>query len=129
MRHIILAVAVICTTFANATAHEMTPTYFELTPSSVQTIWRTKMYVFNRREDAEWYGIEVYDDEWNPIEYASFDRIVQLKDGEGKEIEILVRQRDQLRVEYICSRSIDNYFDGETSAVSSLICSKRGDMV
>jgi hypothetical protein len=128
MRYIILAVAAICAQAAIATAHEMTPTYFELRPSSVENVWRTKMYVFNRREDAEWYGIEVYDADWNPIEYASFDRIVQLKEGEGKEIELLVRQRDRLRVEYICSRSIDRYFDGESSAVSSLICSKRGDM-
>ena len=48
---------------SSAIAHELTPTYAELKPSYVDNILVTTMKMWNRRNDVEYYEINVYDKE------------------------------------------------------------------
>jgi len=115
----ISAVALLAT---SATAHEMTPTYFELNISPVNGVYTTTMSVFNRRKDANLYNMEAYTKDWDPIPYASFDREFTIEYGEGIDVDLYFRPRDLNRLVYICSRSIIE--SEQSSGVSSLICSK-----
>ena len=118
MRNIILAVALLFST--SATAHEMTPTYFNITPTIYDNIYVVKMNIFNRRDDASHYQFEAYTEDWVPIVYASFNRQLKLQFGEGASVDLYFREKDVSRLTYICSRSIID----QDSSVSSLICSK-----
>ena len=48
-------------------AHEFTPTYPIFEPSHVEGILQTRMRLFNKRNDVEYYELDVYDDKWQPI--------------------------------------------------------------
>jgi hypothetical protein len=79
--------------------------------------------MFNRREDVKYYQIEVYDEEWNPITFATTERILTLKYLERKGFEIYIKANDVDRVTYICTRS-KILKGGESSVIASNICSK-----
>jgi hypothetical protein len=104
-------------------AHELTPTYFEMRPSFYDDVYATTMTMFNRREDVKYYQIEVYDEEWNPITFATTERILTLKYLERKGFEIYIKANDVDRVTYICTRS-KILKGGESSVIASNICSK-----
>ena len=111
------------TIMSGANAHEMTPTYFDLGPSSVPNVDCVKLKLFNRRTDVNKYQFEAYDEEWVPVAYASYNREIELQMGEGADVELFFKRKDRDKVYYICSRSV---LDGNTS-ISSLICSKVSD--
>lgn len=118
LKYIIAAVLVA----TSSAAHEMTPTYFDLKPSIIDTLYTTQMKVFNRRNDASFYRMEAYTEDWEPLPYASFNRQFTLDYGEGIETDLYFSESDLDRIVYICSRSIPRqYNDG---AITSLICSK-----
>ena len=117
MRKIILAVALLFST--GATAHEMTPTYFNAERTIYDNVYIVKMHIFNRRDDASNYQFEAYTENWEPIAYASFDRNLKLQYGEGATVDMYFRSTDASRLAYVCSRSVDQDIN-----VSSLICSK-----
>ena len=108
---------------APSLAHELTPTYFKLTPSIYDNVDRTTMMMFNRRSDINYYQIEVYDAEWNSVPFATSERMMQLKYLERKSFEIYVKAKDAERVTYICTRS-KILKGGESSVIASNICSK-----
>lgn len=104
-------------------AHELTPTYPKLVPSIYDNIFRTTMSIFNRREDILFYQIEVYDEDWNGLPFASEANIIEVKYLQRKDFEIFIRKSDADKVRYICTRSKILKGD-ESSVIASNICSK-----
>ena len=104
-------------------AHELTPTYPKLTPSIYAGVLKTTMTMFNRREDISYYQIEVYDENWNSIPFASENNVLKMEYLERKTLDIYIRSADSVRVKYICTRS--KILKGEeNSLIASNICSK-----
>lgn len=105
-------------------AHEFTPAYPTLEQSYMDGILVTKMLIFNRREDVNYYELSVFDGEWNPIPFAATDKIVEVKYLQRKFVEIYIREKDRPRAVYICSKSKIQTEGDMITVVSSRICSK-----
>tara|TARA_R110002110_G_scaffold3159_2_gene16271 strand:+ start:1376 stop:1762 length:387 start_codon:yes stop_codon:yes gene_type:complete len=105
-------------------AHEMTPTYPKLVPSYIDGVSVAKMKLFNRRSDVEFYKIEVFTNDWEPIPFASTSKVINLKYNKGKFFDVYIRSEDIKRTVYICTES--KVFKGadQVTLVSSRICSK-----
>lgn len=107
-----------------AHAHEWTPTYPKFEPSFMDGIMVTTMKLFNKREEVEYYAIDVYDEEWNPVPFAASEQLIEMGYLEQKQIDIYIREVDCDRIEYICTTSrllVDNEL---SSGINSRICSK-----
>jgi hypothetical protein len=107
-----------------ANAHEWTPTYPKLSPSYVSDVVGTTMSLYNSRKDIEYYEFSVYDRDFNPIRFATAEKIISIKYLERKTIEIYVRKQDVGRGMYICSESKVLKDDVTATVVRSRICSK-----
>ena len=122
MKYYVIAAAML---FANvAAAHEMTPAYPEFKPSYVSGILQTTMKLWNRRVDASYYEIGVYDEEWNRISFAAVNVIIQVNYLEIKSFDIYIRQTDLDKVEFICTTSKLLKQDVDSTGVTSRICSR-----
>lgn len=108
----------------NAAAHELTPTYPEIRPSYVNGVSVTTMKMWNRRSDAEYYEINVFDEKWKPVEFATSNRVMHLNYLEHKSFEIYFRDEDKDRVSYICTTSKQLKQDVLSTGVKSKICSR-----
>lgn len=106
-----------------ATAHQWTPTYPKFENSFVEGVVVTTMKLFNRREDVRFYEINVYDEEWNPIRFATATKVVEMNYLEQKNIEIYVLESDCDQIEYICTVS-KLLLDDTSNGINSRICSK-----
>ncbi|MDB4350222.1 hypothetical protein OAA38_00255 [bacterium] len=106
-----------------ATAHQWTPTYPKFENSFVEGVVVTTMKLFNRREDVRFYEINVYDEEWNPIRFATATKVVEMNYLEQKDIEIYVLESDCDQIEYICTVS-KLLLDDTDNGINSRICSK-----
>lgn len=107
-----------------ANAHEWTPTYPELGTSHVSGVFRTEMTLLNRREDVEYFSFQVFDENFEPIPFATSQRTIRLKYLSRKKIDIFIQQKDVNQILYICSKS-ESVIKKETkTVVSSRICSK-----
>ena len=107
-----------------AHAHEWTPTYPKFEPSFMDGIVVTTMKLFNKRKEVEYYAIDVYDEEWNPVPFAASEQLIEVGHLEQKQIDIYIREVDCDRIEYICTTSrlvVDNEL---SSGINSRICSK-----
>ena len=111
-------------TSAQVLSHEMTPTYPELRPSYTDGLYSVKMKLFNRRDDIEYYQVNVYDQEWNPVAFAIGQRIIRLPYLERTNFTLYVRNEDKERVKYICTKSKILKDDLQSAVVASRICSK-----
>jgi len=109
---------------ATAQAHEWTPTYPKFEPSFLDGIVVTTMSLFNKREEIEYYEITVFDEEWQPIPFASTSKLVHVSYLETKSIDIYIREVDCDRIEYICTESKIFIDDTSQTGVTSRICSK-----
>lgn len=109
---------------ATAQAHEWTPTYPKFEPSFLDGIVVTTMSLFNKREEIEYYEITVFDEEWQPVPFASTSKLVQVSYLETKSIDIYIREVDCDRIEYICTESKIFIDDTSQTGVTSRICSK-----
>lgn len=107
-----------------ANAHQFSPTYPLLEPSYVDGVLETKMTLFNKRNDVEYYELGVFDSSWNPIPFIAENKIIHVKYLETKNITIYIRQVDSKKITYICTRSKILSVAGTQSLVSSRICSK-----
>lgn len=109
---------------ATAQAHEWTPTYPKFKPSFLDGIVVTTMSLFNKREEIEYYEITVFDEEWQPVPFASTSKLVHISYLETKSIDIYIREVDCDRIEYICTESKIFIDDTSQTGVTSRICSK-----
>lgn len=106
-----------------ATAHELTPTYPKLEPAVYDGILVADMVLFNRREDVNYYEIEVWDDNWNKIPFATSEKIVKMRYLERKRLYVYIKETDADKIRYICTRSKILKGGGPT-VIASNICSK-----
>ena len=105
-------------------AHEWTPTYPELTQSYVESVLVTEMELWNGRPDVEYYQINVWDSDWNPVPFAVAQRIIRVKYLSRASVNVYVRKSDSEKVTYICSKSKLVKDSGTKALIASRICSK-----
>ena len=58
--------------------HEFTPTYPELETSYMPGVLKAEMHLFNSRKDINYYQVSVYDENWNPVKFATESKIIQM---------------------------------------------------
>lgn len=121
-RTIIVAIAFMMSTIVSA--HQFTPTYPVFAPSFVQGVSSTKMELFNKRKDVSYYEIGVYSASWEPIAFATEDKLLYVRYLETKKITVYLKQEDLPKATYICSESRLRSEEVTHNAVSSKICSK-----
>lgn len=121
MKYIILLLVFLS---SHINAHEMTPTYPVFTQSYVSGLSKTSVKLFNRRNDVRFYKIEVYDREWNKVQFATENQLVIVNYLETKTIGIYVRNKDKIKIEFICSESKLVKGEVKSTGVSSRICSR-----
>ena len=107
-----------------AASHELTPTYIKFKPSYVQGVYYTRMEMWNRRSDAEYYEIMVLDRMWKTIPFATSERIFKLPYLAKRKIDIYVKEESVPDVEFICTASKQLKSDVESTGVRSMICSR-----
>lgn len=105
-------------------AHEMTPAYVNFRTSLFDGILETELNMFNRRADVEYYEIEVFDYNWDPLPFATDQDVFRLKYLDRKKIPVYIRKRDRNRVAYICTTSKLFRSNTTSTVVASKICSK-----
>jgi len=106
-----------------ASAHEFTPTYPKMKQSHVENVVTTKMKLFNLRKDVEYYEIEVFNQNWEPVEVAvPKGNPIKISHLKTKMIDIYLKNNSGAR--YICSTSKLILTGGGKTAVRSRICSK-----
>lgn len=107
-----------------ANAHEMVPAYPTMKPSYITGVSVTNMKIFNRRDDVRYYEIGVFTSEWEPIPFASEEKIIKLEYLGKKTFEVYIRNSDLDNATYICTLSKLEKDNVRTTGVSSKICSK-----
>jgi hypothetical protein len=107
-----------------AVAHQFTPTYPRLDPAYVDGVLTTRMEIFNKRQEVEYYEIGVFTKDWEPVTFASEDRIIRVRYLETKKVNIYVKIEDAPKVTYICTESRLRKEDVKDTVISSKICSK-----
>lgn len=105
-------------------AHQFTPTYPKLEQSMVPDILQARMELFNRREEVEYYELEVWDSDWKPVPFASENKLIQIDYLQTKKVTVYIRKKDAKRVTYICTRSRLRKESTQHTVISSRVCSK-----
>lgn len=105
----------------------MTPAYPNLTPSYIEGVSVAKMKLFNRREDVEYYEIEVFTWDFEPVPFASESKVIKIGFHKSKLFDVYIRSNDIDKVVYICTQS--KLFKGtnQITLITSRICSKIKD--
>ena len=88
-----------------ASAHQWMPTYPKLEPSYVEGILKVRMELFNTRSDVKYYEILLYNESFEPLKFATQERIVEVGYLKRKNIEIFIREQDRDVATYVCSKS------------------------
>jgi len=109
---------------ASVSAHEMTPTYPQWTPSHVEGVWKTTMEMFNKRKDVEWYEIAVFDKDFEPVNFVTSYRLFSMPYLSHVKFDVYVAAPDVHKAKYICSKSKLRLLSEQKTMVSSRICSK-----
>ena len=122
MRLISIIAAALITT--SAAAHELTPTYPEIEPAYIDGVSVIKMKMWNRRDDASYYEVGVFDKEWKSVPFATPEKIIKLGYLEHKSFELYIRDVDTSIVKYICTTSKQLKQDVQSTGIKSRICSK-----
>ena len=105
-------------------SHELTPTYPELETSYMPGVLKAEMHLFNSRKDVNYYQVSVYDKDWNPVQFATESKIIQMDYLAHKDIEVYVRKKDQEKAHYICTKSKILKGQKVPTLLASRICSK-----
>ena len=105
-------------------AHEMTPTYPTWDVSHVEGVYKTRIALFNKRADVEFYEIGVFDDTWGNVPFVSQYRVVHMPYLSHVNIDIYVSLADVSKAKYVCSISKLRENSDKKPLVSSRICSK-----
>lgn len=122
MRYVIALLLILTTT--RLYGHELIPTYPELRTSYIEGVLTTTLVLFNKREDVKYYQISVFDKEWNPIEFATGTRVIEVEYEKKVSFDVYIRSKDRKKATYICTESKILKQQQTTTIVSSRICSK-----
>ena len=115
---------VLCLFGFQSNAHEMTPTYPVLDSSYIEGVVVAKMKLFNRRQDVEYYEINVFTEDWKSVSFATTDRLLKVNYNKNKMFNVYIRFADVKRTKYICTTSKVFKGGNQETLVSSMICSK-----
>lgn len=107
-----------------AAAHELTPAYPQFRSSYVAGVSVTTMKLWNRRQDASYYEVDIYDEKWKPIPFATSEKIMQVTYTQTKTFDLYVRQDDVDNVEFICTTSRLLKQEVDYTGITSRICSR-----
>jgi hypothetical protein len=105
-------------------AHEMTPTYPKLAPSSYEGIYKTTMTMFNKRADIQYYEVGVFNKDFKVVPFVTSYSVIKINYLSHVTFDIYVREEDLANAVYICSQSKIKTEDITRTAISSRICSK-----
>ena len=105
-------------------AHQFTPTYPRLEPAYVDGVLTTRMEIFNKRQEVEYYELGVFSKDWEPVAFAAEDRIIRVRYLETRKLNIYIKVEDVPKVTYICTESRLRKEDVKDTVISSKICSK-----
>lgn len=109
----------------HANAHQFTPTYPKFEPAFVDGVLQTKMELFNKRQEVEYYELGVFDENWNKVTFAASEsKVMHVGYLETKTIEVFLKAQDVKKAVYICTESRLFKDKGRETLVSSKICSK-----
>lgn len=123
MKNLYYALAMMLMSVA-VSAHELTPTYPAIEPAYLTGVSVIKMSLWNRRDDVKYYEINVYDVDWNRVDFATTERLMKIEYLERKNFNIYIRDDDKHKVEYICTVSKQLKEDVKSSGIKSRICSR-----
>lgn len=104
--------------------HDMTPTYPSWSMSFVPTAKQTTMKIFNKRQDVQWYQINVFDGEWNPLPFVTRYKYINVPYLKHAEFDVYMSAENTIDAEYICSTSKLRGNDDFKPIVESRICSR-----
>lgn len=119
-----LLIAFVALVISNAMAHQFTPTYPKFEPSFMSGVSVTSMMLFNKRADVSFYEIEVFNETWNPIPFATDSKIINIQYLQTKRIDVYVKDGNVKDVMYICSQSKLKKENITATLINSKICSK-----
>jgi hypothetical protein len=105
-------------------AHQWVPTYPKLEPSYIDGVLKVRMELFNSRQDVNFYELGVFDKDFNPVKFATTDRIIKVDYLKRQQVEIFIREQDRDVAVYVCSKSKLISTNQTATIVSSKICSK-----
>jgi len=109
---------------SSVSAHELVPTYPELTPSYLEGVSMTTLQLFNRREDVSYYVIDVYTENWAPVRFATGEQVIKVNYLERRTFVVYIRDEDIDVAHYICTTSKLISNDIVSTGLSSRICSR-----
>lgn len=109
---------------SSAIAHELLPAYPELNTSFIKNVMTTKLTLFNKREDVKYYEISVFDEDWNPVEFATTSKILEVEFQKYVSFDIYISNKDTDKILYICTESKLLKQQLTATVISSRICSK-----
>ena len=125
MRNLKHYLAVAALASGPVTAHELTPTYLKLTPSYIPGVMSTHVVLWNARQDINYYKVDVFDANMNPVSFIATGGDLKKVDYLGRaHIEIFVREEDQDKATFICTQSKLKRGAAQKSLVASKVCSK-----
>ena len=122
MRFLLTFIFIFC--YNNSFAHEMTPAYPKFSTSYINNVSTTKMKLFNKREEVNYYKVEVWDNDWNPVAFASTNKIIKIGYNKTILFDVYVQTKDIKYVVYICTVSKNFKQEQKVTLVASRICSK-----
>ena len=86
----------------------MTPAYPKLKQSYIDGVYVTKMKLFNRRKEIEYYSIQVFTHDWKPLPFASTSRIINIGFNKRKLFEVFVSNFNYIRSIYLVGVYVTN---------------------
>lgn len=84
----------------------------------------TKMELFNRRQDVEYYELGVFDKDWKALPFATENKIIHVNYLQSKLVNVYIRREDLNKVTFICTDSRHKKENTQITIISSQICSK-----
>ena len=105
-------------------AHDMRPTYPTWRISHIPDVKVTRMELFNKRADVEWYEIGVFDVNFKPLPFVSRFRVLNIPYLTQVKFDVYVTEANSIGAEYICSISKLKASKNNMPIVSSKICSR-----
>ena len=109
---------------SQSSAHEMTPAYPQMKPTSVDGVVKFEMSLFNARDDVDWFMIGAFDKDFNPRRFATESSVVHVKHNERANINVYFRKQDVGETVYICTQSKLRGEAADIAMVASTICSR-----
>jgi len=103
-------------------AHQMSPTYPEWTPSYMEDIYKTRVRIFNKREDVKYFQIGVFDKDFKPLPFVTQYHLRGVLFNSYATFDIYINKDVMKDATYVCSESM--LTDVVSSGVVSKICSK-----